>query len=62
MSLDKYSNEPEFQTALKEMFSSLDSSVINNPRYKDILDKIIEPDKIITFDVNWIDDNGKKTN
>ena len=58
MNLDKYQNEPEFQTALKEMFSSLDASVINNPRYSDILDKIIEPDRIITFDVNWLDDNG----
>ena len=60
MNLDKYQNEPEFYTALKEMFSSLDDSVINNPRYKDILDKIIEPDKIITFDVEWLDDKGNK--
>ena len=60
MNLDKYQNEPEFQTALKEMFSSLDDSVINNPRYRDILDKIIEPDRIITFDVEWIDDKGQK--
>ncbi len=60
LDLTKYNNEPEFQTALKEMFSSLDESVINNPRYKDVLNKIIEPDKIITFDVNWIDDKGNK--
>ena len=58
INLDKYNNEPEFQTALKEMFSSLDESVINNPRYKDVLDKIIEPDNIITFDVKWLDDNN----
>ena len=60
MNLDKYQNEPEFQTALKEMFSSLDASVINNPRYQSILDKIIEPDRIITFDVEWFDDKGQK--
>ena len=60
INLDKYNNEPEFQVALKEMFSSLDESVINNPRYKDILNKIIEPDKVITFDVDWIDDKGNK--
>ena len=58
MSLNKYQNEPEFQVALKEMFSSLDDSVINNPRYQDVLDKIIEPDRIITFDVKWLDDNN----
>ena len=60
MNLDKYQNEPEFYTALKEMFSSLDDSVINNPRYQSILDKIIEPDRIITFDVEWLDDHNQK--
>ena len=60
MNLAKYSDQPEFQTALKEMFSSLDASVLNNSRYATILEKIIEPDKIITFDVNWVDDQGKK--
>ena len=60
LDLTKYSNEPEFQTALKEMFSSLDPKVLNNPRYQDILDKIIEPDRIITFDVEWLDDKGNK--
>ena len=60
INLDKYNNEPEFQTALKEMFSSLDPKVLNNPRYQNILDKIIEPDRIITFDVEWLDDNGNK--
>ena len=58
--LNKYQNEPEFQTALKEMFASLDPSVINNPKYKDILDKIVEPDRVITFDVEWVDDKGIK--
>ena len=56
--LSKYNNEPEFQTALKEMFSSLDPSVLNNPRYASILDKIVEPDRILTFDVKWKDDQG----
>lgn len=54
--LAKYSNEPEFQTALKEMLSSLDSRVIK--KYESILDKIVEPDRIISFDVKWIDDNN----
>ena len=60
INLDKYKNEPEFQTALKEMFSSLDERVLNNPRYQDILEKIITPDHIYTFDVEWVDDNGNK--
>jgi len=60
MDFSKYQDQPEFQTALKEMFSSLGDSVINNPRYKDILEKIVEPDKVITFDVEWLDDNNQK--
>ena len=58
LDLAKYRNEPEFQAALKEMFSSLDPSVLNNPRYQSILDKIVEPDRVITFDVKWKDDAG----
>ena len=58
INLDKYANEPEFQAALKEMFSSLDPSVLNNPKYASILERIVEPDRVITFDVKWKDDNG----
>ncbi len=58
--LAKYSNEPEFQTALKEMFASLDESVLNNPRYQKILEDIVVPDHIIQFDVRWVDDQGKE--
>ena len=56
--LEKYNDQPEFKAALKEMFSSLDASVINNPRYASILDKIVEPDRILTFDIKWKDDQG----
>ena len=56
INLDKYSSEPEFQTALKEMFDSLDESI--KEKYKDLIDKIVEPDHVITFDVKWIDDNN----
>ena len=60
INLEKYKNEPEFQTTLKEMFASLDASVLNNPKYAPILDKIVEPDRVITFDVEWVDDKGQK--
>ena len=58
LDLSKYIKEKEFYTALKEMFSSLDERVISNLKYETILDKIIEPDRIITFDVKWLDDNN----
>lgn len=58
--LNRFNNEPEFQKALKEMFSSLDKSVLNDKKYldNDIFNKIIEPDRIYTFDVKWTDDKG----
>ena len=58
INLEKYNDQPEFKAALKEMFSSLDESVLNNPRYASILDKIVEPDRILTFDIKWKDDQG----
>ena len=58
--LDKYNDQKEFKEALKEMFSSLDEKVLDNPRYQKILEQIVEPDRIISFDVKWNDDNGNE--
>ena len=58
--LSKFDNEPEFKMALKEMFSSLDPSVLNNPKYAPVLEKIVEPDRVLSFDVEWINDQGQK--
>ena len=58
--LEKYNDQKEFKEALKEMFSSLDEKVLDNPRYQKILEQIVEPDRIISFDVKWNDDNGNE--
>ena len=58
MDINKYKNSPEFQVAVKELFSSLDEKVLTNPRYEKILDAITEPDRVISFDVKWVDDRG----
>ncbi|MCR4879966.1 MAG: NADP-specific glutamate dehydrogenase [Bacilli bacterium] len=58
--LNKYKNEPEFLTAVNELISSLDESVLSNPKYQSILKDVVNPDRVIIFDVNWIDDNGNK--
>ena len=58
--LEKYNDQKEFKEALKEMFSSLDKKVLDNPRYQKILEQIVEPDRIISFDVKWVDDNGNE--
>lgn len=60
--LKKYDNEPEFKHALESMFLSLDKSILDNDEFNknDIFNKIIKPDHLISFDVEWIDDNGNK--
>lgn len=58
--LEKYSNEKEFQVAVKEMINSLDKKVLDKKEYEDILERIVEPDRIIKFDVHWIDDKGNE--
>ena len=60
LNIEKHKNEPEFFKALQEMFNSLDESVLNNERYQSLLERLIEPERIITFDVEWVDDNNQK--
>ena len=62
MDFTKYNNEPEFKTALTELFNSLDESILSNKEYidNDIFNKIISPDHIYIFDIKWLDDNGNE--
>ena len=52
--------EPEFQQAVREVAESLIPYVLANPQYDDaqILERLTEPDRIITFRVTWQDDTG----
>lgn len=54
-------NEPEFHQAVKEVFSSLIPVLERNPHYVElaILDRLVEPDRIISFRVPWVDASGK---
>lgn len=60
--ISKNPNEPEFLQAVKEVLSSLEPVVLKHEKeYKDLalLERVVEPERIITFRVPWIDDNGK---
>jgi len=54
-------NEPEFHQAVKEVFHSLTPVLAQNPQYIDhaILDRLVEPDRLLSFRVAWEDDNGR---
>ncbi|WP_052144512.1 NADP-specific glutamate dehydrogenase [Halalkalibacter okhensis] len=53
-------NEQEFHQAVKEVFDSLIPVLAANPKYREhgILERIVEPERVISFQVPWIDDHG----
>ncbi|PFO09368.1 NADP-specific glutamate dehydrogenase [Bacillus sp. AFS076308] len=53
-------NEWEFQQAVKEVLDSLVPVLVKNPLYikQAVLERIIEPERLISFRVPWVDDNG----
>lgn len=53
-------NEEEFLQAVKEVFDSLIPVLAKNPQYikQAILERIVEPERLISFRVPWVDDQG----
>ncbi len=57
----KDSNEPEFIQAVTEVLTSLKPVIDANPQYEKagLLERIVEPERVIMFRVPWVDDEGK---
>ncbi len=58
----KNCSEKEFIQALKEVLSSLEPVILKNEKlYKEtaLLERLVEPERVISFRVPWVDDNGK---
>ena len=57
----KNSNEPEYLQAVKEVLCSVENLVEQHPEYEKlaILERMVEPERIITFRIPWVDDSGK---
>ncbi len=53
--------QPEFHQAVEEVAESLALVLDRHPEYKTarILERIIEPERVITFRVAWVDDQGE---
>ena len=53
-------HEPEFIQTVEEVFSSIEPLIEAHPEYEkyDILTRMTEPDRAISFRVTWVDDNG----
>ncbi len=52
--------EKEFYQAVKEVIESVQPVLDQNPQYRReaVLERIVEPERIITFRVPWLDDQG----
>jgi len=54
-------NEPEFHQTVREVLESIEPVIEAHPEYvtSGVLERIVEPERIIKFRVPWVDDNGK---
>ena len=59
--LNKNANEKEFLQATYEVLNSIEPYVDEHPELEKtgVLERFVEPERLITFRVPWIDDNGK---
>lgn len=53
--------QPEYMQAVTEVIESLWPFITNNPRYAEhgLLDRIVEPERVVIFRVAWVDDSGE---
>ena len=56
----KNPNEPEFLQAVEEVLTTLDPVVDQMPELEPnaVLERLVEPERVIQFRVPWMDDNG----
>lgn len=54
-------NEPEFMQAVHEVAETVIPFIKKNKKYQDamLLERMVEPERVIMFRVPWIDDEGK---
>jgi len=57
----KHPGEKEYLQAVHEVLESIEDIYNENPQYEaaKIIERLVEPDRILTFKVSWIDDKGE---
>lgn len=57
----KNAGQPEFLQAVTEVFESIEPVIERHRKYQEqsILERIVEPERVILFRVPWLDDQGK---
>ncbi|MBL6743808.1 MAG: NADP-specific glutamate dehydrogenase [Candidatus Poseidonia sp.] len=52
-------DQPEFHQAVKEVLESLEPVLEANPEYISVVERVVEPERLIHFRVPWVDDSGE---
>ncbi len=54
-------HEPEFLQAVEEVLESLESVIEKHPEFEaaGLMERLVEPERVISFRVPWVDDQGK---
>ena len=57
----KHPGEVEYIQAVKEVLESIEEVYNQNPHFESagIIERLVEPDRILTFKVPWVDDHGQ---
>ncbi len=57
----KYPTEKEYLQAVREVLESIEDVYNQHPEFEaaKIVERIVEPDRMFTFRVTWVDDNGE---
>ncbi len=58
---EKNASEPEFVQTVEEVLKSIEPVVERHPEYEKngLLERLVEPERMFSFRVAWVDDNGK---
>ncbi|MCL4128964.1 UNVERIFIED_CONTAM: hypothetical protein GTU68_026938 [Idotea baltica] len=56
----KHPGEKEYLQAVHEVLESIETIYNENPQYESakIIERLVEPDRVFTFRISWVDDNG----
>ena len=60
----RFPNEPEYLQAVEEVISTIEDVYNEHPEFDayNLIERLCIPDRIFSFRVSWIDDNGKVQN
>jgi glutamate dehydrogenase (NADP+) len=59
--INRNPGETEFHQAVSEVLESLEYVVDRHPEYEraGLIERLVEPERVVSFRVPWVDDNGK---